>query len=333
MGQMRAAIHHEHGGREVLRIEKISVPAIEDDEIQVEVKACCLNHLDVFCRLGMPGLPIPLPHIAGGDVAGVVSQIGKNVENIQVGDRVLLDPHFVRNGKHFTFGETAWGGLCEYAKIPAENAIPLPGDVTFDQAASLPIAYGTAWKMMMTRARVRQGDRVLILGASGGMGVACVQICKMAGAEVIAASSSAEKLDKLKELGADVLLNYSEIPDWHRFIRDHTDGAGADIIVNYTGGDTWVKSMKAMRKGGKIVTCGATAGFDPKTDIRFIWVRELNIIGSNGWTRDGLLELVELVRQKKLLAVIDKVLPLEETAEGHRLLEDREVIGKVLIRP
>jgi alcohol dehydrogenase len=174
---------------------------------------------------------------------------------------------------------------------------------------------------------------VLILGASGGVGTACVQIAKLYGCTVYAAASSAEKLGRLKDLGADVLLNYAEDPEFHRPARRLTGGQGVDVVVNYTGGDTWVRSLKALRHGGRLLTCGATAGYDPPTDIRYIWTRELMIIGSDGWRRDDLLFLVEALRTKRMVAVIDRVLPLDQVAEGHHLLEDREVFGKVIIAP
>lgn len=330
---MRAAIYYEHGGRDVIRIEEIPIPQIQEDEVLVEVKACGLNHLDVFCRKGMPDLPIPLPHISGGDISGVVAKVGSAVANVKVGDRVMLNPRIYRKGKKLVLGETTWGGLCQFCMSTAESAIPIPDGVSFEQAASLPIAYGTAWRMMVTRGQVRIGEKVLVLGASGGVGVACVQIAKMAGAEVIAAASTWDKLERLQELGADMLLNYTETPEWHRQVRKITGGEGVDVIVDYTGADTWVKSLKAAKKGGRILTCGATTGYDPKTDIRYIWTRELNIVGSNGWANEDLTMCLEMVRRGKLKAVIDRILPLEETAEGHRLLEERKVFGKVLVRP
>lgn len=330
---MKAAIFYEHGGREVIQIKDVPVPTLLDDEILVEVKACGLNHLDIFCRRGMPGLPIPLPHISGGDIAGVVAEVGPKVTTVKPGERVMLNPRIMRDGKKYILGETTWGGLCEYCKAPAEAAIPIPDNVSFRQAAALPIAYGTAWRMLMTRGQIKAGETILVLGASGGVGVACVQIAKQVGCTVIAAASSEEKLQRLKELGADILLNYQEIPEWHRFVREHTGGAGVDLVVDYTGAVTWEKSIKAAKQGGRIVTCGATSGYEAITDLRYVWVRELNIIGSNGWADEDLVTVLDQVAQGKLVAVIDRVLPLTETAEGHRLLEDREVFGKVLIEP
>ncbi|MGQ0571686.1 MAG: zinc-binding dehydrogenase [Armatimonadota bacterium] len=331
---MRAAVIHEHGGRDKILLEEVPRPAAGPGEIVVAVKACGLNHLDIFVRRGMPGMPVDLPRITGGDVAGVVDEIGSGVSGIAPGQRVMLDPEIITpNGTPGALGEHATGGLAEYIKVSAGNAIPLPDGVSFMQAAALPIAYGSAWRMMVTRGLVEAGEHVLVLGASGGVGTACVQIAKMRGCVVYAAASSQDKLERLRALGADVLVNYSDQPEFHRAVRGLTGGAGVDVVVNYTGGDTWVRSLKALKHGGRLLTCGATAGFDPKTDIRFIWRRELTILGSDGWRRDDLVALLDAVRAGRLKAVVDRVLPLEEIREGHRLLEEREVVGKVIITP
>ncbi len=331
---MRAAVIHAHGGIEVLRIEDVPSPTVGPGQILVAVKACGLNYLDVFVRRGMPGLPVTFPRITGGDIAGVVHEVGPGVTAVAAGQRVLLDPAIeLPDGRGGALGEHTNGGLAEYIAVPAEKAIPLPDEVSFEQAAALPIAYGTARRMMVTRGGVTAGEHVLVLGASGGVGTACVQIARMLGCIVYAAASSPDKLTRLKALGADVLLNYAEDPEFHRQARRLTGGKGVDVVVNYTGGDTWVRSLKALRHGGRLLTCGATAGYDPPEDIRYIWTRELTIIGADGWRRDDLLFLVEALRTGQMVAVIDRVLPLEQVAEGHRLLEDREVFGKVIIAP
>jgi len=331
---MRAVVIHEHGGRDKLILEDVPTPAAAPGQILVRVKACGLNYLDIFVRRGMPGLPIELPRITGGDIAGVIAAVGTGVTDIAIGQRVLLDPAVVLpNGEIGALGENTTGGLAEYIVVPAENAIPLPDDVTFEQAAALPIAYGTAWRMLITRGQIKTGEHVFILGASGGVGTGAVQIAKMCGCIVYAAASSEDKLQRLKTLGADVLVNYAEQPEFHRFIKSTTHGVGVDVVVNYTGGDTWVKSLKCIKLGGRLLTCGATAGYDPQTDIRYIWRKEMDIRGSDGWQRQDLIDLLEAVRSGKINPVIDRVLPLEDTAEGHRLLEDREVFGKVIIVP
>ena len=331
---MRAVVIHEHGGRDKLVLEEVPDPAPAPGEILLRVKAVGLNYLDIFVRRGMPGLPIDLPRISGGDIAGKVAALGEGVQSVSVGQRALIDPAITMpDGTMGALGESATGGLSEYFAISADNAIPLPDDVTYEQAAALPIAYGTAWRMLITRGKLQEGESILILGASGGVGTGAVQIAKMLGCEVFAAASSPDKLARLEELGADHAVNYIEHPEFHRYVRSLTDGEGVDVVVNYTGGDSWVRSLKAVKHGGRILTCGATAGFDPPTDIRYIWRREMDILGSDGWRRQDLIDLLDAVRKGSIIPVIGAVLPLEETAEGHRLLEDREIFGKVIITP
>jgi alcohol dehydrogenase len=331
---MRAVVIYEHGGRDKLIYDEVPDPSPAAGEILVRVRAVGLNYLDIFVRRGMPGLPIDLPRISGGDIAGEVAGLGEGVSSVAVGQRVLLDPAVtLPNGEIGALGENTTGGLAEYITVPASNAIVLPDAVSFEQAAALPIAYGTAWRMLITRGQIQPGESMFILGASGGVGTGAVQIAKMRGCVVYAAASSDDKLQRLRQLGADYGVNYIEHPEFHRYLRSITGGEGVDVVVNYTGGDTWVRSMKCVRHGGRLLTCGATAGYDPQTDIRYIWRKEMDIRGSDGWRRQDLIDLVEAVRTGEIVPVIDRVLPLAETAEGHRLLEDREVFGKVIIVP
>jgi alcohol dehydrogenase len=273
----------------------------------------------------------------GLDLAGEVAEIGADVDGWALGDRVLVDPiNRVRGG---LMGETVHGGLAERCRADAHQLISIPEGVSFAEAASLPVAYGTAHRMMVTIGRITAGEKVLILGASGGVGTCCVFLAKMSGATVIACGSTPAKLARLRAFGADHLIDYAKgdfTSEIHRLFgkptrRAHT--GGVDVVINFTGGDTWVPSMKCLRRGGRMLTCGATAGFDPKTDIRYIWTYELQILGSNGWTRADLEALLLMVQEGTLRPVIDRVLPLEEAREGLRLLEDREVIGKVVIAP
>jgi alcohol dehydrogenase len=331
---VRAALIREHGDRDKILIEDVPKPTAGPGEIVVAVRACGLNYLDIFVRRGMPGMPVELPRITGGDIAGVIDALGPNVSGLARGQRVLLDPAITMpDGSQGALGEHATGGLAEFIKVAAENAIALPDDVSFEQAAALPIAYGTAWRMLVTRGRIAAGEHVLVLGASGGVGTGCVQIAKMHGCVVYAAASSPDKLARLRAIGADIVIDYQAEPEFHRTVRGLTGGAGVDVVVNYTGGDSWVRSLKALKHGGRLLTCGATAGFDPKTDIRFIWRRELNIMGADGWTRADILAVLEAVRDGRLKAIVDRVLPLDQVREGHRLIEDREVFGKVIIAP
>ena len=331
---MRAIVIHEHGGRNKLILEEVPDPVPECGEILLRVKAVGLNYLDIFVRRGMPGLPIDLPRISGGDIAGEVVALGDGAQSVNIGQRVLIDPAITMpDGTGGALGESVTGGLSELFAVSADNAIPLPDDVSYEQAAALPIAYGTAWRMLITRGKLQAGESILILGASGGVGTGAVQIAKMLGCEVFAAASRPDKLAQLKDLGADHVVNYIEQPEFHRYVRGKRGGEGVDVVVNYTGGDSWVRSLKAVKHGGRILTCGATAGFDPPTDIRYIWRREMDILGSDGWRRQDLIDLLDAVRQGSIIPVIGAVLPLEDTAEGHRLLEDREIFGKVIITP
>jgi len=276
----------------------------------------------------MPGKRIPLPFISGGDIAGTIAEIGPDVFGLTVGDRVVVDPAIERGA----IGEDTPGGLAEYLRIPASNIIPLPSHASFDETAALPIAYGAAWRMLITRGAVRPLERVLILGAAGGVGTACVQLAKLAGCIVYAAVSSEEKLAWVRELGADHLINYREV-EFDREVWRLTSKRGVDVVVDSTGADTWVRSLRSLRKGGRLLTCGATTGYDPRTDIRYIWARELTIIGSDRCVRSELEAVLQAAWSGLIRPVIHRTLPLAQTAEGHRLLEEREAFGKVIIHP
>jgi alcohol dehydrogenase len=326
---MRAIVVKAHGGLDQIALVDWPEPKAGPGQAVVAVKACGLNYLDIFVRRGMPGLPVPMPRIPGGDISGVVADVGPGVRRDWIGRRVLVDPHLKRGG---ALGEHDHGGLCERIAVDADNLIALPDDVSFEDAAALPIAYGTAWRMMRTRGQVRAGETVLILGASGGVGTACVQIAKNAGARVIACASSAGKLERLRALGADELIDYTR-EDFSARAWELTGRRGCDVIVNYTGGDTWVPSLRALARHGRLLTCGATAGFDPRTDIRYIWRREVTIVGANGWTRTDLEELLEEVRHGRIRPIVDRVFPLADAREAMRVVEEREVFGKVLVQP
>lgn len=337
---MRAMVLREHGALDKLRLE-IDFPDPEPGEgdVVLRVRASSLNYHDVFTRRGMPGIKIPLPVIIGLDVAGEVVKIGRGVSGWNAGDRVLVDPINRREGG--LMGETVNGGLAEYCRAKAHQLIPIPANITFEQAAALPVAYGTALRMMTTIGHVAAGEKVLILGASGGVGVCCVQLAKLAGAYVIACAGNEQKGERLKGLGADEIILYTK-EDFLKVVQERHGkphrrrgfrGGGVDVVVNYTGGDTWVKSLRTLRLGGRLLTCGATAGFDPKEDIRFIWTFELQILGSNGWEPDDIRTLFDLVGSGKLKALIDRTYALEHAAEALQVIEDRAIFGKVLVIP
>lgn len=337
---MRAVVLGEHGGNEKLVLhEAYRDPVAGPGDVVLRVRACALNYHDVFTRNGMPGIRVPMPIIIGIDVAGEVVSLGEGVEGFQVGDRVLVDP--IDRAKGGLLGETFDGGLAELVRVPAHMLIRLDDAVSYAEAAALPVAYGTAYRMMVTRGRIAAGETVVVLGASGGVGTCCVLLARNAGARVVVCASSDDKLERLKALGAEVGINYATT-DWvaecqklfgkARVMRPGS--GGVDVVVNFTGGETWARSLRVLKQDGRLLTCGATAGYDPKEDIRFIWTFELNIIGSNGWSRDDIHALLALVKEGKLAPVIHpRRFALDEAREAMRVLDDREVFGKVIVEP
>jgi NADPH2:quinone reductase len=286
-----------------------------------------------------------LPHVSGGDIAGVVEAVGDRVENVEPGDRVLVDPRitcgeceYCRKGEtnrcsddvHGNLGEEYWGGLAEYVAAPARNAIHMPDDAGFVETAALPIAYATAWRMLVSRAEADPGETALVLGASGGLGTAGVQIADYLGAEVYAATSSEEKAERARERGADHVINYEE-EEFDRAIWNATDKRGVDIVFEHVGEATWEGSIRSLTNGGRIVTCGATTGPKATTDIRYLFTREETILGSRGWQRDELETVADLVWRGEFEPAIDRTLPLEEAIEGVEAMEDRDLTGKVVI--
>ncbi|HVA36669.1 MAG TPA: zinc-binding dehydrogenase [Candidatus Dormibacteraeota bacterium] len=333
---MRAVLFEQHGPLENLRyVEDFPEPEAGPGECLVRVRAAALNGFDPMILRGIPGLKIPLPMVPGGDIAGEIAALGSGVDDADwsVGDRVsvmpLLPPKMI--------GETLRGGCCEYISVPATHLIRIPDGVSYEQAACLPVAYGTARRMMVTRGGVSAGESVLILGATGGVGTCCVQLAKAAGAEVVACGSSKEKTERLKALGADHVVDTSSqdfVEEAHRLYgkpRVWGESGGVDVIVNYIGGETWAKSLKALKRDGRMLTCGATAGFNPPTDIRYIWSFEQRIIGSNGWTADDQAALLQMVADGRIDPVIDSVRPLAQMKISMQELIDRKVFGKAVL--
>lgn len=337
MSTMKALVLRQHGGLENLEVvTDHPAPKAIDGHVVIRVKASSFNYHDVFTVRGMPGIKVPLPVVIGLDMAGEITEVGPGVTGWTAGDRVLVNPV---NKKKGLMGEMLDGGMAEYCLIAADQLIAMPAGVSFEDAATLPVAYGTAHRMLITHKTVKPGDRVVILGASGGVGTGCVILAKHLGAEVIACTSSAEKMQKLKELGADEVINVKEadfskwaVEKYGKPQRRTYDG-GVDVVINFTGGDTWHPSLRCLKRGGKLLVCGATAGYDPKEDLRYIWSFELQVIGSNSFYDENLQALMQLIADGKMRPVIDKVLPLEQAREGLRLIQDREVIGKVVVAP
>ena len=334
---MKAVALQQHGGLEQLKlVPNFPDPAVEDGHVVIRVKATSFNYHDVFTVRGMPGIKVPLPMIIGLDMAGEIIEVGAGVSAWKTGDRVLVNPV---NRKKGLMGEMMHGGLAEKCLVAEHQLIRMPEGVSFEDAASLPVAYGTAHRMIITHKTIKSGDKVLILGASGGVGTGCVILAKMLGAEVIACASSEDKIKRLKELGADHVINYknTDFSKWavekYGKPQRRTYDGGVDVVINFTGGDTWHPSLRCVKRGGKILVCGATAGYDPKEDLRYIWSFELQVIGSNSFYDDNLQALMGLIAGGKMKPVIDKVLPLERAVEGLRLIETREVFGKVVVTP
>jgi alcohol dehydrogenase len=336
-GTMRALVLRQHGDLDQLRLEAdYPRPTAGEGHVVIRVGASSFNYHDVFTVKGMPGIKVPMPVVIGLDMAGTIEEIGPGVTGWSKGQRVMINPI---NRKKGLMGEMLDGGMAEYCLVAADQLIAIPDAVSFEQAASLPVAYGTAHRMIVTHKTVKKGDNVLILGASGGVGTGCVLLCKHLGAHVVAAAGSAEKCQRLLEIGADEAINYNEVDfsKWaiERFGKPQRRSyeGGVDVLINYTGGDTWGPGLRCVKRGGKILVCGATAGFDPKEDLRFIWTFELQVIGSNSFYNEDFASLLGMIARGEMKPVIDTVVPLEGAADGLALIRDRKVMGKVVVTP
>jgi NADPH:quinone reductase-like Zn-dependent oxidoreductase len=341
---LKAACFHRHGGPEVLEIGELPDPTPGPGEVLVAVRMAALNHLDVWLRRGLPTLRVPLPHVPGADACGVVEGLGPGVQGLAEGTRVVVNPGIscgrcarCLSGednlcRHYQLiGEQRWGAQAERLVVPAVNVVPAPDGVSDEALAALPTAYLTAWQMLVDKARIEQGESVVVLGAGSGVGVAAIQIARLFGARVLAVAGSAEKLVRARALGAEVGIHATS-GDLVAAIKTATGGRGADVVFEHTGAATFASAVKACAKGGRIVTCGATSGYEATLDLRYVFWRQLSILGSTMAPKGRLFGLVELVREGKLAPVVDEVLPLEAVAEGHRRLEERRVFGKILLR-
>jgi NADPH:quinone reductase-like Zn-dependent oxidoreductase len=342
---MKAVIFRQHGGPEVLEYTDVPEPQMRPDEVLVEVKACALNHLDIWVRGGLPGIEIPLPHILGDDVAGVVKQVGDLVTWVKAGDEVMVQPgvscghceaclsgkdNFCR--EYDIIGYRRDGGYAELVAVPGVNIVPKPAQLSWEEAAALPLVTVTAWHMLVTRAKVQPGETVLVHAAGSGVGSMAIQIAKLRGARVITTASSDEKLSHARELGADETINYTS-NDWPKEVRRLTNRQGVDVVVEHTGAATWPGSIASLKTGGRLVTCGATSGYDGRTDLRQVFYRHLNILGSFMGSKAELLDAMKFVEQGKIRGVVDRVLPLSEARQAHELIENRAQFGKVVLRP
>ena len=342
---MKAAIFKQHGGPEVLEYADVPDPRIRADEVLIEVKACALNHLDIFVRGGLPGIEIPLPHILGNDIAGVVREVGELVTWAKPGDEVMVNPG-VSCGhcdaclsgqdnlcrEYDIMGYRRNGGYAELVAVPGVNIVPKPPELSWEEAAALPLVTVTAWHMLVTRVNVQPGETVLVHAAGSGVGSIAIQIAKLRGARVITTASTGEKLEKARELGADEAINYTQA-DWPKEVRRLTDRKGVDVVVEHTGAATWPGSISSLKNNGRLVTCGATSGYDARTDLRQVFYRHLNILGSFMGSKAELLEALKFVREGKIRAVVDRVLPLSEARQAHEVIENRAQFGKVVVKP
>ena len=331
---MKAVRFHQHGGPEVLVLEDAPEPAAREGHAVVRVRACALNHLDLWQRRGLERVTIPFPHISGADVAGEV---------VETGERVMLQPGLScgvcaaclsgrdnRCPRYDVLGYQSDGGYAEYVHVPLANVIPIPPHIPFVDAAAFPLTFLTAWHMLFNRARVQEGDVVLVLAAGSGVGHAAVQLARHAGAFVIATAGTAEKLDLAAKLGADATVNHAS-HDIAAEVRRITAGRGADIVIEHVGKATWQASVKCLAKGGRVVTCGATTGHDTGLDLRHLFGRQLSLLGSYMGEKPELLKAARLFFGGLVRPVVDRVFPLAEAAEAQRYLEDRRQFGKIVL--
>ena len=342
---MKAAIFEQHGGPEVLKYADVADPQIRAHEVLIEVKACALNHLDIFVRNGLPGIEIPLPHILGNDVAGVVKEVGELVSWVKAGEEVMVQPgvscghcEACLSGRdnlcreYDILGYRRNGGYAELVTVPGVNVIPKPANLDWEEAAALPLVTVTAWHMLVTRAAIQPGEDVLVHAAGSGVGSIAIQIAKLRGARVITTASSDDKLAKARELGADETINYTG-DDWPKEVKRLTERRGVDVVVEHTGSATWPGSISSLKNNGRLVTCGATSGYDARTDLRQVFYRHLTILGSFMGSKAELLEAMKFVKAGKIRAVVDRVLPLSEARQAHELMENRAQFGKLVLRP
>ena len=339
---MKAARIHQFGGPEVLTYEDVPDPQLRKDQVLVRVRACSLNHLDVWVRKGLPG--IKLPHILGSDVAGEIVEVGEYVGGFKAEQRVLLAPmvfcgHCVKcvaglqnQCREFTaLGNAVDGGNCELIAVPAANVIPIPDSLDFDQAASVPLVFLTAWHMLVGRAGIRLGQTVLVLGAGSGVGIAAIQIAKLFHCRVIATAGDESKLEKGLTLGADYGINHYQ-QKISEEVRKITSKEGVDIVVEHVGAATWDESVKSLKSGGTLVTCGATTGPNVGIDLRHLFGRQLVLLGSYMGTMGELHEVLKHVFAGRLKPVVDRVFPLSEIRVAHEYLEKSQMFGKIVVQ-
>lgn len=341
---MKAIAITAHGGLENVRYLDLEPPQPGPHEVLIETRAAALNHLDIFVRNGLPGSKLAMPHVLGADGAGTVAEVGADVRRVKIGDRVLVDPglhcgvcEFCQAGEHSLcvrfgiLGETCSGTFAEYFKAPQDNVHPVPEGFSWEEAAAFPLVYLTAWRMLISKAAIKPGEDLLILGIGGGVATAALQIAKAVGLRVLVTSSSDEKLQRAKNLGADVAINYTS-QDFAREVREVTRRRGVDVVLDSVGGESWVKSLGSLVKGGRLVTCGATAGPRPQTDLQRIFWNQLSVFGSTMGNMREVAEMLNFVQKRGIKPVIDQVFPLAEGAQALARMEAGKQFGKVVLK-
>jgi NADPH:quinone reductase-like Zn-dependent oxidoreductase len=336
---MKAVRFHSHGGPEVLRYEDAPQPTAGAGDVIVRVRACALNHLDIWNRRGV--VKLKLPHISGADVAGEIADAAES--GLPVGHRVMLQPGLScgrcaaclegRDNdcpRYDVLGSQSDGGYAEYVRVPAQNIIPLPDAIGFVEAAAFPLTFVTAWHMLVTRARIRPGEDVLVLGAGSGVGQAAIQIAWLHGARVFATAGNDDKLARAKAIGAHGVVNHHS-QDVPAEIRRFTNNRGVDIVIEHVGQATWERSLKCLARGGRLVTCGATTGYDAKIDLRFLFARQYSLMGSYMGSKGELLRAAQFFFGGQLRPVVDRTFPLEDAAAAQRYLEEGKQFGKVVL--
>ncbi|HEV2351107.1 MAG TPA: zinc-binding dehydrogenase [Terriglobia bacterium] len=342
---MKAIRFHQHGGLDVLKYEDAPDLKIQAHQVLVQVKTCALNHLDLWLRMGVRSWKLEMPHIVGSDVSGVVAEVGSLVTRVKPGDRVLLCPGISCGQCEYCFkgldsacrtytllGVMVDGGYAEYLKAPEMNVIPIPGDLSFDEAAAVPLVFITAWHMLMTRARLQPGEDVLVVGAGSGVGSAAIQVAKLMGSRVITVAGTDAKLEKAKALGADAGINHTKQSIAEEVAR-LTDKRGVDVIVEHVGQAVWEACFDSLATYGRLVTCGTTSGEDVKLNMRVLYGRQRSILGSFMGGKFELMDALKFIGQRKLKAVIDSSFPLKDASEAQRKMESRDFFGKILLHP
>jgi NADPH:quinone reductase-like Zn-dependent oxidoreductase len=342
---MKAVRIHQHGGPEVLAYEDVPEPTLRPDQVLVRVRACALNHLDLFVRAGIPGMSFSMPHVLGSDIAGEIVAAGELCERVKPGWRVLLSPglscrqceqclsgkdNFCR--RYTVFGYAVDGGNTELLAAPEYSAIQIPDDLGFEEAAAAPVVFVTAWHMLITRARLQPGEDVLVLAAASGVGSAAIQIAKMFQCRVIATAGGDAKLAQARELGADYAIDHYR-QDISAEVKRITGKRGVDVVVEHVGAATWPKSLESLAPGGRLATCGATTGYKAGIDLRYLFSKQWSLLGSFAGSMGELHQVLKFVFRRQLKPVVDRVYPLAEIRAAHERLENKEQFGKVIVRP